>query len=121
MPTVIRMKRGGRTHSPYYRVVVMDSRDRSRGRVIDEIGVYHPCGKPEPKIEIDAEKALEWLKRGARPSDTARSVLSRNGVMARYAECASDAAPAVVAEVAVEAAPAVVAEVAVEAEQPAAE
>ena len=116
MPTVIRLKRGGRTHAPYYRVVVMDSRDRSRGRVIDEIGVYHPCGKPEPKMDIDAEKALEWLKRGARPSDTARTVLSRNGVLARYAEGA--------AEVAVEAAP--VAEAVVEAapvadEQPAAE
>ena len=86
MATVIRMKRGGRTHAPYYRVVVMDQRDRTRGRVLDEIGVYHPCSRPEPTIELDAGKALDWLYKGAVCSDTARKVLSQKGVMAAFAK-----------------------------------
>jgi small subunit ribosomal protein S16 len=85
MPTVIRMKRGGRTHAPYYRVVVMDSRSRAAGRVIDDLGIYHPCARPEPKVEIDRTKALDWLKTGAQPSDTVRSVFSKAGVMNDFA------------------------------------
>lgn len=85
MPTVIRMKRGGRTHAPYYRVVVMDSRARANGRVLDEIGVYQPCARPEPKAEVDVKKALDWLGKGARPTDTVRDVLKRQGVMSMHA------------------------------------
>ncbi len=85
MATVIRLQRGGRTHAPYYRVVVMDSRDRTRGRVIDQIGVYHPCANPQPNDEIDTKKALRWLGEGAKPSDTARKLLSKHGVMAAFA------------------------------------
>jgi small subunit ribosomal protein S16 len=84
MATVIRLQRGGRTHAPYYRMVVMDSRDRTRGRVIEEIGVYHPCAKPEPQAEVKEDRALDWLLKGARPSDTARKVLSKKGVMAKF-------------------------------------
>ncbi len=84
MATVIRLQRGGRSHAPYYRVVVMDSRNRTRGRVIDDIGVYHPCAKPEPLDEIDATKALAWLSKGARPSDTVRAVLAKKGIMAQF-------------------------------------
>ncbi|HNZ18990.1 MAG TPA: 30S ribosomal protein S16 [Candidatus Hydrogenedentes bacterium] len=86
MATVIRMKRGGRTHAPYYRVVVMDGRSRTKGRVIEEIGVYHPCARPEPRVEIDAKRALQWLCDGAQPSDTVRSILTRQGVMDMYAK-----------------------------------
>lgn len=86
MATVIRMQRVGRTHAPYYRVVVMDSRKRTRGVEVDLLGVYQPMARPEPKIEIDRSKALEWLQKGAQPSDTARTVLSKNGVMQAYAE-----------------------------------
>lgn len=85
MATVIRMQRGGRTHAPYYRMVVMDSRNRAPGRVIDQIGVYHPCARPEPRVEVEADKALDWLLKGAQPSDTARKILSKNGVMAKLA------------------------------------
>ncbi|MCC6699023.1 MAG: 30S ribosomal protein S16 [Candidatus Hydrogenedentes bacterium] len=85
MATVIRLQRGGRTHTPYYRLVVMDSRDRTRGRVIDQIGVYHPCARPQALAEIDMKKALKWLCEGAKPSDTARTVLSTHGVMAAFA------------------------------------
>lgn len=86
MATVIRMKRGGRTHSPYYRIVVQDSRTRTRGRELDILGVYHPCARPEPVSEVDAHKALEWLRKGAQPSDTAKSVLSKLGVMKHFTE-----------------------------------
>ena len=86
MATVIRLKRGGRTHAPYYRVVVMDNRRRTLGREIEDIGVYHPCARPEPRIEIDVQKALGWLYKGARPSDTVRNVLSNKGVMKAFAD-----------------------------------
>ena len=84
MGTVIRMKRGGRTHSPYYRVVVMDSRTRARGREIEQIGFYHPCARPEPVSEIDAAKAVSWLQKGARITDTVRDVFAKKGIMAVF-------------------------------------
>ena len=102
MPTVIRMKRGGRSHKPYYRIVVTDSRTRRDGQEVDVIGVYHPCARPEPVSEVDVKKALHWLKQGAQPSDTARNVLSKLGVFRHFAEgtepeeavaVAKDAAP----------------------------
>ena len=106
MATAIRMRRGGRAHDPYYRVVVVDSRSRSEGRVIDQIGVYQPCARPNPIVEIDAAKALDWLSKGAQPSDTVRNVFSKKGIMRLFAsgqraETAvadpSEAAPGVVA------------------------
>jgi len=86
MATVIRLRRGGRTHAPYYRMVVMDGRSRTRGRVVDQIGLYHPCARPEPVVEVDEQKALNWLAKGAVPSDTVRSVLSRKGLMTKLAQ-----------------------------------
>lgn len=80
MATVIRMRRGGRTHAPYYRIVVQDSRSRDRGPEVDTLGVYHPCARPEPKMEVDVQKAVAWLEQGAQCSDTARSVLRKLGV-----------------------------------------
>ncbi len=85
MATAIRLRRGGRTHAPYYRVIVIDSRNRSRGRVIDQIGVYHPCARPNPLTEIDARKALDWLGKGAQPSATVRNIFSKAGIMAAFA------------------------------------
>jgi len=84
MATVIRLKRGGRTHDPYYRVVVMDSRNRTRGRVVDDIGLYHPCSRPQPLIQIDVRKAVEWLSHGAQMSDTVRNVFSQKGVLTAF-------------------------------------
>ncbi len=84
MATVIRMKRGGRAHEPYYRVVVVDSRDKATGRVIEEVGVYHPCAKPAPKTEILEDRVLDWLGKGAKPSDTVRNELRRLGVMEKF-------------------------------------
>ena len=112
MATVIRLKRGGRTHAPYYRVVVCDGRTRRSGRVLDEIGVYHPCARPEPRVEIDKAKALTWLAKGAQPSTTMRNVLSKQGVLAAYHEgvSAEDVAKAGAAETTAEAAPETTAE-----------
>lgn len=84
MATVIRLKRGGRTHAPYYRMVVVDSRAKLTGRVIEELGIYQPCARPEPKVTVNEEQALHWLGKGAQPSNTARNILSRLGVMAKF-------------------------------------
>ena len=85
MATAIRLKRGGRTHEPYYRMVVVDSRAKATGRVIEEIGYYHPCARPEPKTEINDEAVLAWLRKGAQPSATAKTLLSKKGIIAKFA------------------------------------
>jgi len=86
MAVVIRMKRGGRTHAPYYRMVVVDSRTRNRGREIEQIGIYHPAARPNPVAEVDGKKALAWLYKGAGCSDTVRTILSGKGVLKAYAQ-----------------------------------
>ena len=80
MATAIRLKRGGRTHSAYYRIVVMDSRTRDQGREVEILGFHHPAARPEPVSQVDAHKTLEWLRKGAQPSDTVRSLLRRIGL-----------------------------------------
>ena len=110
MATVIRLKRGGRTHAPYYRVVVMDSRGKMTGRVIEELGIYHPCARPEPLAEVKEDRALEWLSKGARPSDTVRNILTSKGIMAKHAGAARASAPAAADESAAASAPAAPAE-----------
>lgn len=60
----------------------MDGRKRRDGAYLDQLGVYYPARQPEA-VEISADKAIEWLKKGAQPSDTVRSLLSREGIMAR--------------------------------------
>ncbi len=99
MATAIRMRRGGRTHEPYYRIVVIDSRHRDRGPEIDNLGIYHPCARPEPVSEVDVNKTLEWLRKGAQPSDTARSVLRKLGVMKHFHDNTSPEPEAAVARV----------------------
>ena len=86
MATVIRLMRGGRKKKPYYRIVVQDGRIRPRGREIDTLGVYHPTARPEPVSEVNAVKALDWLRRGATPSDTVRAVFSKLGIMKHFHE-----------------------------------
>ncbi len=82
MATRIRLKRTGAKKQPYYRLVVADSRTPRDGRTIEELGVYGPTQDP-PLLQINQERALHWLLEGAQPSDTARSLLSRLGVMAQ--------------------------------------
>lgn len=86
MATVIRLKRGGRKKAPYYRIVVTDSRNRATGRVIEEIGIYHPCASPAPRTEIIASRALDWMYKGAKPSDTVRNLLSKQGILKMFDE-----------------------------------
>jgi len=78
MAVKIRLKRIGAKKNPFYRVVVADSRYPRDGRFIEEIGTYDPLTNPA-KINIDVEKADKWLKNGAQPTDTVKSLLKRAG------------------------------------------
>ena len=78
MATKIRLKRFGKIRAPYYRIVVADSRTRRDGRVIEEIGKYHPTEEPS-LIEIDSARAQHWLSVGAQPSDQVRALLKVTG------------------------------------------
>lgn len=78
----IRLKRMGATKRPFYRLVVADSRSPRDGRFIEEIGVYDPVASPS-RVEIDADKVRDWMRKGARPSDTARKLLEQQGILPR--------------------------------------
>jgi len=80
MAVKIRLKRMGAKKAPFYRVVVADSRYPRDGRFIEEIGTYNPIAEPA-KVQIDSEKALQWLKNGAQPTDTVKSLLKKTGVI----------------------------------------
>ena len=76
----IRLRRMGAKKSPFYRVVVADSRYPRDGRFIEEIGTYNPLTEPAT-ITVDAEKAQTWIKNGAQPTDTVRGLLKKAGVL----------------------------------------
>ena len=76
----IRLRRMGAKKSPYYRIVVADSRSPRDGRCIEEIGTYNPLTEPAT-ITVDAEKAQTWIKNGAQPTDTVRGLLKKAGVL----------------------------------------
>ncbi|MBG0764651.1 MAG: 30S ribosomal protein S16 [Tissierellales bacterium] len=78
MAVKIRLKRMGAKKTPFYRVVVADSRAPRDGKFIEEIGYYNPLSDPK-EIKIDNEKALEWIGKGAQPTDTVRILLRKNG------------------------------------------
>lgn len=80
MAVKIRLKRIGAKKNPFYRVVVADSRYPRDGRFIEEIGTYNPLVNP-PEIKIDAEAAKKWISVGAQPTDTARALLKKSGVL----------------------------------------
>ena len=77
----IRLKRMGTTKRPVYRLVVADSRSPRDGRFIESIGFYDPLPNPAV-VSIDAERVQLWLRRGARPSDSARQLLVKEGILA---------------------------------------
>ncbi|MCH7716472.1 MAG: 30S ribosomal protein S16 [Gemmatimonadetes bacterium] len=79
MATRIRLRRVGRKHHPCYRIVVADKRAPRDGRFIETLGHYDPCTEPATLV-VNAEKAREWLAKGATPSDTVRSLLKKAGV-----------------------------------------
>jgi small subunit ribosomal protein S16 len=76
----IRLRRMGRRNRPAYRVVVTESRSPRDGKSIAIIGHYDPLTDPAT-ISIDEEKALKWLRHGAQPTDTVRSLLTKVGIM----------------------------------------
>lgn len=80
MPTRIRLQRKGKKGSPYYHLVVADQRAPRDGKYIERIGAYNPTVAPA-LVEVDREKAIQWLQNGAQPSDTARAILSYTGVL----------------------------------------
>jgi len=74
----IRLKRLGKIRAPYYRIVVADSRTKRDGRVIEEIGKYHPTEQPS-FIEVDSERAQYWLGVGAQPTEQVAAILKLTG------------------------------------------
>ena len=80
MPTKIRLARHGRKARPIYHIVVADSRAPRDGKYIEKLGIYNPNTNPAT-IDLEFDRALDWLQKGAQPTDTAKSLLSRKGVM----------------------------------------
>ena len=80
MAVKIRLTRLGDKKSPFYRVIVADSRSPRDGKFIDLLGTYNPLTNPA-EIKIDNEKAKEWIKNGAQPTDTARNLLVKSGAI----------------------------------------
>lgn len=76
----IRLKRLGTTKRPFYRIVVADSRSPRSGKFIEEIGTYDPLTSPA-KVAVDADKVHAWMKKGAQPTDSARSLFAQLGIL----------------------------------------
>ncbi len=85
MAVKMRLKRMGAKKAPFYRVVVADSRSPRDGKFIALIGTYNPLTTPA-EIKINEESALEWLNKGAIPTDTVRNILSKAGIMKKFHE-----------------------------------
>lgn len=76
----IRLKRLGQKKSPFYRIVVADSRYPRNGRFIEELGYYNPMTNPA-EFKVDAAKANEWIAKGAQPTETVKSLFEKNGIV----------------------------------------
>ncbi|ANZ94125.1 MULTISPECIES: 30S ribosomal protein S16 [Brochothrix] len=83
MAVKIRLKRMGSRKSPFYRVVVADSRSPRDGRYIETVGTFNPLTQPETVV-INEESVLSWLSKGAQPSDTVRTLLSSKGILEKF-------------------------------------
>ncbi len=83
MATRIRLRRMGAKKRPYFRVVVADQRSPRDGRFIENIGIYHPMEDPS-LIQIDEGKALEWLSKGAQPSQAVQVLLTKVGIWEKF-------------------------------------
>ena len=80
MAVKIRLRRMGAKKAPFYRVVVADSRYPRDGRFIEELGTYNPLTSPS-EFKVDAEKVQAWIRNGAQPTDTVKSLLTKNGII----------------------------------------
>ena len=83
MSVKIRLKRMGAKKTPFYRIVVADSRSPRDGRQIETVGTYNPLTKPA-EVKIDEAKVLDWMQKGAKPSDTVRNLFSEQGIMEKF-------------------------------------
>lgn len=72
----IRLRRVGAKKAPIYNIVVADSRNARNGKIIDEIGLYNPMKEPV-ELKIDKDKATDWIKKGAKPTDTVKYLLEK--------------------------------------------
>jgi small subunit ribosomal protein S16 len=80
MAVKIRLRRMGQKKAPFYRIVVADSRSPRDGRFIEQLGHYNPMTDPA-EVVIDAEKATQWIKNGAQPTDTVRALLKKQNII----------------------------------------
>ncbi len=80
MAVKIRLRRMGAKKAPFYRIIVADSRSPRDGKCIEEIGYFDPMKEPAV-VKIDAEKAAQWIKNGAQPTDTVKALLKQNGII----------------------------------------
>ena len=76
----IRLRRMGAKKAPFYRIVVADSKFPRDGRFIEEIGTYNPLKNPS-EVTIDADKVKEWIRNGAQPTDTVKTLLKKEGIL----------------------------------------
>ena len=81
----LRSKRYGSKKSPFYRIVATDSRNPRDGRFIEVVGTYDPLTNPAT-VKLDEEKVMKWLSLGAKPTDTVKSLLSKEGLLAKFLE-----------------------------------
>lgn len=84
MAVKIRLNRMGAKKNPYYRIVVADSRAPRDGRFIEVLGNYDPSQQPALAHPIDEEKVIDWMSKGAQPTDTVKNLLSKQGIMAKF-------------------------------------
>ncbi|NLP46136.1 MAG: 30S ribosomal protein S16 [Epulopiscium sp.] len=80
MAVKIRLKRMGAKKSPFYRIIVADSRSPRNGKFIEELGYYNPTKDPI-ELKVNEELAKKWIQNGAQPSDTVRALLKKAGVL----------------------------------------
>ncbi len=85
MAVKLRLMRMGAKKKPFYRVVAADSRTKRDGKYIELVGTYNPMMNPA-EVKIDEEVALKWLSMGAIPTDTVRSLFSKQGIMKKFHE-----------------------------------
>jgi small subunit ribosomal protein S16 len=83
MATIFRLQRGGRKNRSYFRIMVADSAQKRDGRFLEEVGSYDPLTSPA-LIRVNEASILEWLSKGAVPSDTVKSIFRRQGLLAKY-------------------------------------
>ena len=83
MPVKMRLQRRGKKGKPFFHIVIADGRAPRDGKFIEKIGTYDPVSKPAT-IDISTDKAVQWLRNGAQPSDTVRAILSYKGILYKF-------------------------------------